>query len=167
MYKQRKIIKGLLLSVVLACFTSAAFAKVAVFDFNKILKNSPLAQAANKRLKKQFAEREKTIIQLRKKVREKENKLSSDGVTMTRDKIRKIELNIRKDKRKIKRLQEDLREDVTIRRNSELRKLHAKVKKAVASVAKKGKYTLVLVSNGVFYYDQTVDITKKVIAEMK
>jgi len=167
MHYQKKIMKNLLFSLVLVCFSSAVFAKVAVVNVNKVLEKSPQAIAANKRLEKQFAPRKKAIIVMRKKVRQKEDRLSKDGVTMSRDKLRKLELEIRKDKRKVKRVQEDLREDVTIRRNEELRKLHAKVKKAVAAVAQKEKFEVVLVSNGVFYYDQTADITKKVIAAMK
>lgn len=167
MYNQIKLVKRLIAGIVLAGFTTVAFSKVGVVDVNKVLEKSPQAIAANKRLESEFAPRKKSIIQMRENLRKMEDRLSKDGVTMSRDKLRDLELKIRKNKRKVKRVQEDLREDVTIRRNEELRKLHAKVKKAVSAVASKEKYEVVLVSNGVFFYADSVDITKKVIGSMK
>lgn len=147
-------------SSALAEGTRIAFVKIAV-----VLDKAPQAKAANKRLAKEFAPKNRALVQLRKKLRSFEDRLAKQNVTMSESQIKKLERSIRDTRRKIKRAQEDYREDLNIRRNEELRKLQKRVFKAIIAVANREKYDVVL-GEGVIYASKKVDITRKILAEL-
>ena len=70
------------------------------------------------------------------------------------------------DQRDIKRLQDEYSEDLSIRRNEELRKLEKEIAKTITDIAKKEKYDLI-VFQGVIYASEKVDITNKVLESLK
>ena len=70
------------------------------------------------------------------------------------------------DQRDIKRLQDEYSEDLSIRRNEELRKLEKEITKTITDIAKKEKYDLILFQ-GVIYASEKVDITNKVLETLK
>jgi outer membrane protein len=136
--------------------------RIAFVNVAKVLEQAPQAIAANKRLEKEFAPRNQSLIDLRKELRDLEERLSREGVTMSESQLRKLELDIRNRKREIRRAQDDYREDLNIRRNDELRKVQKRVYEAIVSLAKKEKYDMV-VGDGVIYAGDRVDITDKVL----
>ncbi|MDH5436713.1 MAG: OmpH family outer membrane protein, partial [Gammaproteobacteria bacterium] len=66
----------------------------------------------------------------------------------------------------LKRKQDEFREDFNIRRNEEFGKLQKRIYEAIVSHAKKEKYDLII-SDGVIYASDTVDITNQVLARLK
>jgi outer membrane protein len=148
-------------SSVFAESTRMAFVKIAV-----VLDKAPQAKAANKRLAREFAPRNRALIELRKKLRGYEDRLAKQNVTMSESQIKRLERDIRDTKRRIRRAQEDYREDLNIRRNEELRKLQKRVYKAIITVANREKYDVVM-GEGVIYASKRVDITQKILNELQ
>lgn len=142
---------------------SAENTRVAFVDIAKVLEAAPQAIAANKRLSKEFEQRNEGLIKMRKESRQLEDKLAKDGVTMSENQLRKLERDIHDLKREIKRSQEDYREDLNIRRNEELRKIQKRVYQAIVELAEKEKYDMVL-GDGVIHAAKGVDITDKVLS---
>lgn len=142
--------------------TAHAENRIAFVNVAKVLEQAPQAIEANKRLEKEFEPRNRSLLELRKELRELEERLSREGVTMSESQLRKLELDIRNRKREIRRAQEDYREDLNIRRNDELRKVQKRVYEAIVALAKKEKYDMV-VGDGVIYAGDRVDITAKVL----
>lgn len=147
-------------------FLTEAYAentRVAFVDIAKVLEAAPQAIAANKRLTKEFEKRNDGLIKMRKELRQLEDKLAKEGVTMSESQLRKVERDIHERKREIKRAQEDYREDLNIRRNEELRKIQKRVYKAIVELAEKEKYDIVM-GDGVIHARKNVDITDKVLS---
>jgi outer membrane protein len=72
---------------------------------------------------------------------------------------------IRALKREIRRLQDEFREDLNLRRSQELSQLQRKVTEVIQSLAKAENYDLIL-TDGVIYAGERVDITDKIIARL-
>jgi len=101
-----------------------------------------------------------------KDVQKLESRLTRDGAIMSESERRKLERDIISRKRDIKREQEEFREDLNIRRNESFDKLRRRVYEVIVDISKKEKYDLV-VSDGVVYADDRIDITDKVVARLK
>ena len=66
----------------------------------------------------------------------------------------------------MKRTQEEFRDDLNIRRNEVLAKLQKDMYQAVVTLAKEQKFDLIL-SQGVVYSSNKVDITDSVLKKLK
>jgi len=146
--------------------TFAAEIKIGFVNAAQVLEQAPQADAARKRLEKEFSPRDKKLVSAQKKVRKLEEKLTRDGAIMSESERRKLERDILAQKRELKRAQEEFREDLNIRRNEAFDKLRRRVFEVINDIAKSEKYDLV-VSDGVVYATDRVDITSKVVARLQ
>ncbi len=155
-----------LLTALLLSTPVAAEFKVGFVNPAALLEQAPQANAARQKLEKEFAPREKTILEAQKKLRAMEDKLGRDSAVMSEAEQRKLERDVVARKREIKNDQDEFREDLNIRRNEELGKLQRNIFEVIVSLAKQEKYDMV-VSDGVIYASDQVDITKKVLERLK
>ncbi len=144
----------------------AADLKVGFVNAAKVLEQAPQADAARASLEKEFSPRDKSLIKSQKEIRKLEDRLTRDGAIMSEPERRKLERNIVSQKRDIKREQEEFREDLNIRRNESFDKLRRRVYEVIVDIAKKEKYDLI-VSDGVVYADDRINVTDKVVARLK
>ena len=144
----------------------AAELKVGAVNAAMILEKAPQAEQARKQLEKEFAPRDKKLVGLQKKIKSNDDKLVRDGAVMSESERVKLERQIISQKRELKRKQDEFREDFNIRRNEEFGKLQKRVYEAIVAHAKKEKYDLII-SDGVIYASDTVDITEQVLQRLK
>lgn len=144
----------------------AADFKVAFVNAAVLLDKAPQAEAARKKLENEFSAREKELIAQQKKVQEMENKLSRDAATMSDTEQRKLDRELTSRKRELKNSQDEFRDDLNIRRNEELGKLQRSVYEVIVALAKQEKYDMI-VGDGVIYASEQVDITDKVLQQLK
>ena len=144
----------------------AAELKVGFVNAAKVLEQAPQADAARAALEKEFSPRDKSLLKLQKEMRKLESRLTRDGAIMSESERRKLERDIISRKRDVKREQEEFREDLNIRRNESFDKLRRRVYEVIVDISKKEKYDLV-VSDGVVYAADRIDITDKVVGRLK
>ncbi len=157
------------LSLVLGVYALAADAaevKIGFVNAARVLEEAPQAEAARSRLEKEFSPRDKKLVAAQKETRKLEDKLTRDGAIMSESERRKLERDIISRKRELKRSQEEFREDLNIRRNEAFDTLRRRVFEVISDIAKKQNYDLVL-SDGVVYSSDRIDITDKVLARLK
>lgn len=140
--------------------------KVGFVDVPKILDTAPQAEAARSAIEREFAPRDRTLLQLQKELRQLEDQLIRDRDIMSAGERGKLERDTRALKRELRRGQEEFRDDLNLRRNQELGKLQRKVITAIRALAKADKYDLVI-SDGVLFASSRVDITEQVLAKLK
>jgi len=156
----------------LACATAwlsaahAAEVKVGFVDVPKILDTSPQAELARRAIEREFAPRDRKLLQEQKELRQLEDQLIRDRDIMSAAERGRLEREIRTMKRELRRGQEEFRDDLNLRRNQELGKLQRKVITAIRALAKAEKYDLVI-SDGVLFAGARVDITDKVLAKLR
>jgi len=85
-----------------------------------VLEQAPQAATARQKLEKDFQPRKDEIITAQKKVQKLEQNLVRDADTMSESARRLLERDIISRKRDLRRVQEEYREDLNLRRNEEL-----------------------------------------------
>ena len=162
----------LLLIVGISCLflsfaaSAAGGVKIGFIDTARVLDESPQAEAARKRIEKEFAPRDKEIVKAQKEVVKMEEKMSRDGPIMSDTERQKMERDVLTRKRDLKRASEEAREDFNIRRNEEFDKIRRLVRKVIVDIAQKQKFDLILES-GVVYASDQINITSQVVDRLK
>jgi len=140
--------------------------KLAFVDATKVVENSPQYEAVRKALETEFTKRDQDLVERQKALRKLEEKLSRDGEVMGPEEQRKLENQIRGDRRDLARDQDSFREDFNLRRNEEFNKLRRVVQEVVRDIGKEEGIDLIL-SDGVVYFSKDVDISDKVLQRLK
>ena len=159
------IIFGIILSL-FAAQTQAQEVKIGFVNAARVLEDAPQAEAARRKLEQEFSPRDKAMVQSQKELRDLEDKLTRDGAVMSEEERRKVERDVMTRKRDIKREQDEFREDLNIRRNESFDKLRRRVFEVIVDIAKNEGFDLI-VSDGVVFASDRIDITSKVIDRLK
>jgi len=140
--------------------------KIGFVNFGRLLEESPQAKAAQAALEGEFMPRQRDVAAQQKSLQEKSDKLQKEAAVMseadrvrTEREVRDLELNVN---RRFKELQEDL----NLRRNEEVGKMQRALLQEVQGYAKANGYQLI-VSDGVLYAADGVDITPQLVAAIK
>ncbi len=144
---------------------SAAALKIGFVNVQQIMATAPQAEAARAQLKKEFGNREKALTAQRDAIQKQEADLKRNAAVMASDKKSAAETALRDKMSSFNRDMTAFRDDFNMKRNELLQGLQKKIFDAIVKVAKDGNYDLVL-SNGVVYASNQVNLTKQVLAEL-
>lgn len=150
----------------LAPIAEAADYRIGVVNPLKVLEAAPQAEDARKIIEKEFAARDRELVNAQKTLKGLEDKLQKDGAIMSESERVKLEREVVSRKRELKRNQDEFREDYNFRRTEELGKIQREVAKAIEVVARENKYDLIL-SDGVIFASDKVDVTDSVLDVLK
>lgn len=162
--------KWLAIAVATALISSVGIAqaddlKVGVVSTEVILRDSPAAQAASKRLEQEFSKRNKDIEAAGKRLKTDIERFEKNAGTMNdQERIRK-QRDLQDRDRDFQRRQRELREDFNQRRNEELQKLLRQANTVIKNIAQREKYDLIL--QEAIYVNPKIDITDQVLKELK
>jgi len=166
-----RIINTIVSLVVLSLLASPVFAlepevKLGFVNTTRILKETPQAETARKKLEFEFAPRDKKIVAMQKNLKMLEDKLAKDAAVMSDGARKKLERQIISDRRDIKRSREEFTEDLNIRRNEELNKLQKLVYDTIVAFAKEQQYDLIL-GDSILFASKRIDVTDQVLVRLK
>ena len=151
--------------------TSVAIAqgplKIGFVNASTILEKAPQAEEARKRLEQEFEKRDLAMVEAQKTVRDLEDRLIDEGSEIGDNERRKLEREIRNQKRDLKRMEEEFKEDFNLRRNEELGKLQRLVYAAIVDLAKTEEFDLIVNQDSVIFASERVDITEKVLKRLQ
>lgn len=148
-----------------ALFSFSAFAadNIAVVDVMAVLQQMPQKEAVAKTLKGEFQSRADSLKNDEKKAKDTMQKLQKDGATMSAADRKKMQDILVKFDEKAEKFAQEYRR----RENEEATKLLNRIQDAVKAVAKKDKLSIVLKAESVFYVGDAIDITDKVLKQVK
>lgn len=153
-------------AVTVSVSAAAADLKVGVVDTTKLLRMSPQGQNANDQLSKKFDSRKKELMSENEKIKSMQEDLDKNGAVMSASQAQDEQTRLEEMQRDFNRKQSEYTDDVTMEQNEVLSKLQQEALKAVQEVAQIQKFNLIL-STGVLYADNSVDITDLVLAQMQ
>ena len=99
-------------------------------------------------------------------LRSLEDRLVKNAAVLSEAERQRKETEIRAAKRDLRRAQDEFREDLNLRRSQELSALQQKVTEVIQILAKAEKYDLI-VSDGVIFAGKRVDITDKILEQLR
>ena len=131
----------------------------------KLLELSPQGEQALRSLEEEFRPRDQELIDLREKALALEVDLDKNRLVLQASEIKKMERIIDGIKRKLKRDQQEAREDYNIRRNEELAKLQRLVREMIITIANEEGFDLIV--EQAVYVNNRIDLTERVLQRLQ
>lgn len=145
--------------------TPADDLRIAVIDPNRIVEESPQYQAAREMLSAEVKEREAALRQQQDELDQLSARLERDGSLMSSDEVSRLQNDIRARTRKLRYAKSEVQEEFALRQTDLRTKLVKQVEEVVQRIAKEQGIDLIL-SEGVVFYSQRVDISGEVIERL-
>lgn len=165
---KQAIVVGLAITClgILPGFADAAGLKIGYVNMSKVIKKSPQANNALKKLKAEFGPRDKKLVAKRNAIKVLEQNLVKNSQVMKPSERRLKEREIIQKKRELRRESREFNEDYGLRRNEELASLQRIVKKAILEIAKRERFDLIVHEGVTVYSSRRIDITEKVLRKL-
>ena len=160
------LVTRLLLSVALLMWASIGTGndiKVGYVDIPFLIDEAPQSKQASIRLEQEFAPRQDNIKSQKRLLAELRETLDSDDLDLIER--ANVERELRKTERRVKRDEQEFREELNIQKNLEFKKVRVYVLEAIATFAKRYEYDLII-SDGVLFANKKIDVTDEVLSEL-
>jgi outer membrane protein len=148
------------------CLGAAQDLKIAVIDPNRIVEESPQYEEARRTLSAEVAEREGDLLDQQESLDRLNEKLDRDGALMSEEEVKRLQNDIRARKRRLRYAKAELQEDFALRQSELRTKLVKQVEEVVRQIAKEQDIDLI-VSEGVVYFSERIDISADVVRRLK
>ena len=132
----------------------------------RVMDSAPQAIAARARIDDEFAPRDRELVLLQRELNEEEDRLVKNSAIMSATERTRLEEDVRRLRRELRRSQEEFREDLNLRRSQELSKLQRNITEVIQALARAESYDIVL-TDGVVFAGERVDITERVIERLR
>ncbi|CAA6826082.1 MAG: Outer membrane chaperone Skp (OmpH) [uncultured Thiotrichaceae bacterium] len=161
------LLTGLLLRTMISpalAETENAQYRFAVVQMSTILSQSPQSEAASEALRKRYIEREEALAKEQAAVQQAEEAFLEKQRTLPADELVKLESQLRKSQRDLKRSREDFREEVRLAKDQALSDLKKNVSFAIEVIRQQENIDIIFRESDYLVASPRVDITKKVLA---
>lgn len=135
--------------------------RIGVVDTERILRESAPAVQAEKKIEKEFEQRDLEMKKMAKQAKEIQAYFDKEGMTLMDAEHRSKERELANLNVNLQRMQREFREDLNLRKNEELALVLARANKAIKAIAESENYDLVL--QEAVYRNPKIDITDKVL----
>jgi len=156
----------LFLGTALAQDSSTRKTSIGFVDIPYIINNAPQAVNAEQRLEQEFAPREEELKVQRARLAELDEELKTRALELSDTELAQLDREIRSLERRIKRDEQDFREELNIQKNNEFKKVRILVLEAIAKFGQSNNYDLI-VSDGVLYANKQIDVTEDILDSLR
>ncbi|MCF1456514.1 MAG: OmpH family outer membrane protein [Shewanella sp.] len=155
--------RALMTLIMLGAPLMAHAEKIAVVDMAAVFEQLPQREQISKQLESEFGDRMASVKKLQEELRTMAEKNQRDAALMSEAQKIELQRNMASKKSELQLKGKALDEDLRRRQGEEQNKLLAQVQKVISSVAKKGKYDIVLQLGATMYVKPDADISKQVV----
>ena len=139
-----------------------AGSRIGFVDIPYLIDQAPQALEAEQRLEAEFAPRQVELEQQRSELAAMAAQLADLTNDMSEEERSRLDRETRGLERRIKRSEQDFREELNIQKNNEFKQVRILVLEAIATFGKENDYDLI-VSDGVLYADNSIDVTERIL----
>jgi outer membrane protein len=163
----KKVVYGFLLMLLASSNVVAAEQyKIGFVSVEKILTEAPQIDAVNTAMLERFGGKKDELKALEKEIKTMQENYKRNELVMTEDKLNELKTKIIGKMQVFKQKEATLSQEVATMRNQELAVLQKAVRDIIQEIAKSDDYDLIL-SEGVVFADDSLEITSKVLDRMK
>jgi outer membrane protein len=156
----------LLFALAMTPSMAAAEMKFGFVNMDRIENEAPQMESVRKRLEKELSRRERELKRKQDKVKKLQERLAKNGAAMSDSQRSGLERDIKVAQRDLARSGDEVREDLNILKNEELRKLLTLVGDTITELAREKKYDMIF-TTGVVYASDRADVTEQVLQRLK
>lgn len=167
MLKAKHFAGSIFAALIAASGTCVAQSKVGFVSLERILREAPAAQRAQKKIEQEFSKRDQELAKTAEQLKKIQEGLERNAMTMSDTERQKREREFGDLNREFQRKQREFREDLSQRRNEELSGVLERANRAVREIAEAEKLDIVLQNEQVVWASPRVDITDRVIKALE
>jgi outer membrane protein len=156
----RRLVMAAALAV-MSLSVSAQSLRIGYVNLERILRDSTSAKAAQTKLEKEFASREKEIQNLAAQLKSASEKFEREAPTLAEAQRTTRQRQLIDQDREFQRKQREFQEDLNLRKNEELQGVLERANRVIRQIAESDKYDLIV--QEAVYINPKHDITEKVI----
>ncbi|MCK5002045.1 MAG: OmpH family outer membrane protein [Gammaproteobacteria bacterium] len=156
------------LFVLAACNNAMAASdlKIGFVSVQDLLTQAPQVEAVNAAMIARFGGKKQELQDLEAGIKTMQENYKRNELVMTEDKLNELKTKLIGKVQNFKQKEATLAQEVKVMRNQELAVLQKEVRDIINNIAKRDKYDLIL-SEGVVFATEKLDITESVLEEMK
>ncbi len=143
----------------------AALSRIGFVDIPYLIDRAPQALEAEQRLETEFAPRQAELETQRAQLAELTARLADTSLELQEAQFAQLDRETRGLERRVKRSEQDFREELNIQKNNEFKDVRILVLEAIAEFGKKQDYDLI-VSDGVLYANKRIDVTERILESL-
>ncbi|ASJ75159.1 OmpH family outer membrane protein [Granulosicoccus antarcticus] len=143
----------------------AALSRIGFVDIPYLIDRAPQALEAEQRLETEFAPRQSELELQRAQLAELTARLADASLELQEVEITQLDRETRGLERRIKRNEQDFREELNIQKNNEFKNVRILVLEAIAQFGKQQDYDLI-VSDGVLFANKRIDVTERILESL-
>lgn len=144
----------------------AALSRIGFVDIPYLIDRAPQALEAERRLETEFAPRQKELEIQRAQLAELAARLADTSLELTEAELAQLDRETRGLERRVKRSEQDFREELNIQKNNEFKNVRILVLEAIADFGKQQDYDLI-VSDGVLFANKRIDVTERILESLE
>lgn len=138
-------------------------ASIGFVSLDRILREAPPAQQAQKKLEQEFSQRAQELSRQAEQLKKMQENLEKNAVTMPESERQKREREFGDTNREFQRKQREFNEDLSQRRKEAFESVVERANRAVRQIAEAEKLDVVFQNEQVVWASNRVDITDRVI----
>ena len=150
-------------ALVLIAAPAVSQTSIGFVSLERILREAPPAQAAQKKLEQEFAGRVQDLSRQAEQLKKMQETLEKNAVTMSESDRQKREREFGDANREFQRKQREFNEDLAQKRKEEFERVIERANRAVRQIAETEKLDIVFQNEQVVWASSRIDITDKVI----
>jgi outer membrane protein len=169
-FKMKKLLLLVLFLITPLMFNTALAAdsiKIGIIDMNRVLKDAPLMISLNEKLMKSFKSKLDSLNADKQNLQDAVDQLALKGNTMSVEEQNKLQDKIITDRANVAIADATLQRDLSIAKNQALQQFMGKLNNVITKIANDDKYDLIEQRSNMTYVNDKLDITKKVLDELK
>ena len=140
--------------------------KIGVVNLARLVVSSPQAKRARQSMEGKFSARKEELESKQESFRSDVERLKRDGQVMSDSAREKLEGQIRDQQRRLKLMQDEYNEDVTLAEKKEMDSLREDIRAVIDQFAQEQGYDLI-VGDAILYASEQVDVTDQVLSRLK
>ncbi len=165
-----KQVGGVLIALMLAFGTGSAFAdgtKIGVVDLQKIMQTSVQMKNIQEKLEKEFKGRRDKLVAMEEDLKKSMEKFKRDSAIMSQTQRKDLEKQIVGTQQQFEREGQQYQQELSTAHNEAMEDFYNKIRAAIAKVAENEKYDLVFQKDAAPFSVEKLDVTAKVMQEIK
>jgi len=161
---------GLLIALFLAMGSVSAFAegtKIGVVDLQKIMQTSSQMKGIQEKLEKEFKPRRDKLVAMEEGLKKDMEQFKRDTAVLSQTQRKDLEKKIVTTQQQFEREGQQYQQELSTAHNEAMEEFYNKIRAAISKVAQNDKYDVVLQKDAAPFSADNLDITAKVMQEIK
>lgn len=165
-----KRLSGVLLAGIIALGCTSAFAdgaKIGVVDLQKIMQTAPQMKAIQDRLEKEFKPRRDKLVAMEESLKADMETFKRDSAVMSPAKKKDMEKKVVGIQQQFERDGQQYQQELSTAHNEAMEEFYSKIRTAIAKIAEREKYDVVLQKDAAPFSSDKLDVTPQVMKEIQ